>query len=127
MNPRPDIFGLHHMTLIHRACETPAERARLEAKVEAGVIKAFTAAIHHLGEDEARALFAKVQRRPKRGPGRALAPDRDVRLLRAYDEAAEGESIAAIARRLRRWRMALRNEPPTLLEMACSVGQPREK
>jgi hypothetical protein len=84
-------------------------------------------------------------------------------LLRAYDQAAEGESIAAIARRLRkegrelghtegaiaaqirklvaareerdyrarvdarRWRMALRNEPPTLVEMALSGSRQREK
>lgn len=161
--PQPDIFGLHHMTLIHLACETPAERAQREMKVEAGVTATFKAAIRHLGEDEARVLFAKVLRRPKRGPGKALAPDRDIRLLRAYEEAAESESIAAIARRLRkegcqlghtegaiaaqirklvaarkerdyrarvdarRWRMALRNEPPTLLEMEVSGPCSREK
>jgi hypothetical protein len=163
MTPRPDIFGLHPMTLIDLACETLAERAQREAKVEASVTAVFKAAIRHLGKDEARVLFAKVLRRPKRGRGRALAPDQDVRLLRAYDKASEVESIAAMARRLRkkgpelghtegaiaaqirklvaarkerdyrakvdarRWRMALRNEPPTLLEMAVSGTRQREK
>jgi hypothetical protein len=163
MKPRPDIFGLHPITFIGLASETPTQRAQREAKVEAGVTVAFAAANRHLGEDRARALFAKVLRRRKRGPGRALAPDRDFHLLRAYDQAAEGESIAAIARRLRkegrelghtegaiaaqirklvaarkerdyrarvdarRWRMALRNEPPTLLEMALSGSRQREK
>jgi hypothetical protein len=161
--PRPDIFGLHYMTLIHLACESPAERAKRLAKIEAGVTAAFTAAIHHLGEADARALFARVLRRPKRGRGKALAEDRDARLLRAYDDAPEGESIAAIARRLRakgpqlgntapaiaaqirklvserkkrdyrakvearRWRMAMRNEPPTLLSGAISRPLSREK
>ncbi len=163
MKPRTDIFGLHHMTVIHLACETPTEQARRAAKVEAGVTAALDAAIRHLGDDEARALFAKVLRRPKRGLGKALAPDRDIRLLRAYDEAPEGESIAAIARRLRkegrtlghtegaiaaqirrlvaarkerdyratvdarRWRMALRDEPPTLLETVAKGPRLREK
>jgi hypothetical protein len=160
---RPDIFGLYHKTIIHLAAETPAERAQREAKVGAGVAAAFEAAIRYLGEDKARALFAKVLRRPKRGQGKAHAQDRDIRLLRAYDEAAGRESIAAIARRLRkegpqlgstegaiaaqirklvaarkkqnyrlrvearRWRMALRNEPPTIAGMAISRANSREK
>lgn len=159
----PDIFGLHHMTLIHLACESEAERAKRVARIEKGVVAAFTAARHHLGEDQARALFAKVLRRSKRGRGRALAPDRDIRLLRAYDTASKGESIAAVARRLRaegtelgntataietqlrklladrkkrdyrirvearRLRMAMRNEPPTLLAMAVAEARQREK
>jgi hypothetical protein len=121
------------------------------------------AAVQHLGDDGARALFVKVLRRTKRGLGKTLAPDRDARLLHAYDEAAHGESIASIARRLRkegpelghtegaiaaqirklvvarkerdhrarvetrRWQMALRNEPPTLLGMAGSDAHQREK
>jgi hypothetical protein len=161
--PRPDIFGLHYMTLLHLAGESAAERAKRVAEVEAGVRAAFKAAIHHLGEADARALFAKVLRRPKRGRGKALAEDRDARLLRAYDDARRGESIAAIARRLRaegiqwgntapaiatqirklvsarkkrdylakvearRWRMAMRNEPPTLLSGAVSRPLSREK
>lgn len=160
---RPDIFGLHHVTLLETACESDAARAQRAAKVEAGVTAAFKAAIHHLGEEEARALFSSVLRRPKRGRGKALAPDRDARLLEAYDAAPEAESIKAMARRLRaagtqfgntasaietqirklvdarrkrehrarvearRWRMATRNEPPTLLSGAVSAARSREK
>jgi hypothetical protein len=101
MQPRPDIFGLHHVTMMGRACENDAERQQRMAKVEAGVKAAFKAAIHHLGEDNARELFAQVLRRPKRGPGKALATDRDARLLQAFDTAPKGKSIAAIARGLR--------------------------
>jgi hypothetical protein len=147
-----DILGLQHLTLMGEACETDSERQRRIAKVEAGVADAFKAAVHHLGEDEARQLFSRVMRRPKRGRGKTLAPDRDACLLKAYDEAvANGESIASVAKRLhgeghelgategaiaaqirklrderkqraraaavqsRWWRMATRNEPPTLL------------
>jgi hypothetical protein len=149
---QPDIFGLQYMTLLGAACESAAERGKRFAKVEAGVSAAFEAAVHHLGDEYARGLFQKALRRPKRGPGRALAIDRDRRLLVAYDEAANnGESVASIARRLRvtdiklgntaaaiaahirrlvkarehreraagfearRWRMAMRNEPPTFI------------
>lgn len=152
MNFRPDIFGLHHVTILGAACESDAERAQRLAKVEAGVTAAFKAAVHHIGEDQARQLFRKALRRPKRGPGRILAVDRDRRLLAAYDEAVKnGETVAALARRLRapgielgntpaaiaahirrlvkgreqraraaaiearRWRMAMRDDPPTLL------------
>jgi hypothetical protein len=160
---RPDIFGLHHVTLAGAACENDAARGQRIAKVEAGVAAAFKAAIHHLGEEEARELFNRVMRRPKRGRGKALASDRDARLLKAYDAAPEGESIAAIARRLRsagtelgntagaisrqirklvddrkererrariearRWRMAMRHEPPTLASAAVSAAKTREK
>jgi hypothetical protein len=125
------------------------------AAVEKGLRDAFTAAVHHLGEEEARQLFRRVIRRPKRGLGKALAPDRDARLLQEYDAAVQnGETTAALARRLRadgrglgdsagaiqtqirklvkerkerqraaaiearRWRMATRNEPPSLLSEA---------
>jgi hypothetical protein len=154
IKPRPDIFGLYHTSLLEAACETPTQRERRFAKVEAGVVEAFKAAIHHLGDEQARQLFQQVLRLPKRGRGKALANDRDQRLLAAYDEAMQkGETVAVLARRLRstgielgntpraiavqihalvkqrkqrmrataidarRWRMALRNEPPTLLEM----------
>ena len=162
VNSRVDIFGLPYMTLMHRAIESAEERAKRVSQVEAGVRAAFEATIHHLDEDEARALFTKVLRRPKRGRGKALAEDRDARLLRAYDTAAKGESVASIARRLRaegtelgntagaiaaqirnlvaarternyrarvearRWRMATRNEPPTLASGFSAVRQ-REK
>jgi len=162
VNSKPDIFGCPYMTLMHRAIESEADRTKRVSKVEAGVKAAFKATIHHLGEDEARALFTKVLRRPKRGQGKALAEDRDARLLRAFDTAAKGESIASIARRLRadstelgntpgaiaaqirklvsdrternyrariearRWRMATRNEPPTLAA-GFSAVRPREK
>lgn len=151
MNPQPDIFGLHHITILGAACESNAERARRFAKVEAGVTAAFKAAVHHVGDDNARELFRKVLRRPKRGRGRVLAVDRDRRLLAAYDEAVKnGETVAALAKQLRapgielgntpaaiaaqirrlvrsrkqraraaaiearRWRMAMRNDPPTI-------------
>jgi len=149
---RPDIFGLHQLT-IAGAGESDVDRQKRVATIEAGVVASFKAAVGHLGEDEARRLFARVVRRPKRGRGKGLAPDRNYRLLRAYDTARQsGESIAALARRLRaseggiklgntadaieaqirklvkerqkrehasavrarRWRMAMRNEPPTL-------------
>ena len=101
-NPRPDIFGLHNVTILGAACEGDAERARRFAKVEAGVTAAFKAAVHHVGEDHARQLFRRALRRPKRGPGRVLAVDRDRRLLAAYDEAVKnGETVATLARRLR--------------------------
>lgn len=163
MQPRPDIFGLHHVTLLGAACEKPAERQKRVEKVEAGVKVAFKAAVHHLGEDAARELFVRVTQRPKRGRGAALAPDRDARLLKAYDSAPEGESINSIARRLRsqgtelgntvggiakqirrlveerkkrdhrarvearRWRMAMRHEPPTLAGGALSRPNGRDK
>jgi hypothetical protein len=163
IQPRPDVFGLHHITLLSAACETPAERQKRVEKVEAGVKAAFKAAVHHLGEDAARELFVRVTHHPKRGRGAALAPDRDARLLQAYDSAREDESVNSIARRLRsegtelgntvgaiakqirklvderkkreyrarvetrRWRMATRHEPPTLLEQAVSAARPREK
>jgi hypothetical protein len=148
----PDIFGLQRLTLLGEACEATSERTRRIAKVEAGVHAAFRAAIDHLGEEAARELFRIVLRKPKRGAGKALAPDRDQRLLAAYDALQSGESVAALARRLhasigielgntpeaieshigqlvkkreklrraaaidaRQWRMAMRNEPPTLL------------
>ena len=82
-NPRADIFGLHHVTILGAAGESDAERARRFAKVEAGVAAAFKAAIHRIGEDHARRLFRKALRRPKRGRGRVLAVDRDRRLLAA--------------------------------------------
>jgi hypothetical protein len=164
MQPRPDIFGLHHVTLLHAACESDAERQQRFAKVEAGMIAALEAAVHHLGEDAARELFNRVLRRPKRGRGKALAADRDYLLLKAYDAASpEGESVASIARRLcakgtqlgntaaaiaiqirklvaarkererrarveaRRWRMATRNEPPTLAAGGLTARSSREK
>jgi hypothetical protein len=95
----PDIFGLlHHGTL---SLESEAETRKRIVTVEKGVEAAFKAAIEHLGEEEARRLFARVLRRPKRGQGKMLAPDRDARLLREYDDASsKGESVAALARRI---------------------------
>lgn len=151
----PDIFGLRHIGLLEHEDET--ERQKRVGTVEKGVAAAFKAAIDHLGEEEARRLFARVLRRPKRGQGKMLAPDRDARLLMEFDAAASrGESVAALARRLRaagielgntadaiatqirklrnerkqreraaarearRWRMAMRGEPPGLLSMPPS-------
>jgi hypothetical protein len=150
-----DIFGLHQLSLLGEACESETEKQKRIATVEKGVVAAFKAAVGHLGEEAARRLFARVVRRPKRGQGKILAPDRDARSLKEHDAAIRnGETVAALARRLRadgielgntagaietqirklvkerkkreraaafearRWRMAVRNEPPTLLSAA---------
>ena len=150
-----EIFGLHRPSLLGSACESDADRRNRVATVEKGVRDAFKAAVEHLGEDEARQLFRRTIRKLKRGLGRALAPDRDARLLQEYDAALQnGTTTAALARRLRaesrelgdsegaietqirklvkdrekrqreakiearRWRMATRNEPPSLLSGA---------
>jgi len=52
-----DFFGLQHLSLLAQVCETEPERRRRVEKVEAGVAKAFRAAVHHLGENEAREIF----------------------------------------------------------------------
>lgn len=97
----PDIFGLHRPSLLGSACESEADRLKRVAAVENGVRDAFAAAVDHLGEEEARQLFRRMIRRPKRGLGKMLAPDRDARLLREYDAACQkGETTAALARRL---------------------------
>jgi hypothetical protein len=96
----PDIFGLRRPGLL--SFESAADARRRVGTVAKGVEAAFKAAVQHLGEEEARKLFARVLRRPKRGQGKMLAPDRDARLLNEYDAGApKGESVAALARRLR--------------------------
>lgn len=98
----PDIFGLQRPTILEQACETKEETQKRVAAVEHGVGDAFKAAIWHLGDVEARRLFKHVMRHTKRGRGKMLAQDRDDRLLKEYDAAVQkGESIAAVARRLR--------------------------
>jgi hypothetical protein len=116
VNQRPDIFGLHYVTIAGAACEGDVERAKRFAKVEAGITGAFKAAVHHVGDERARQLFRKALRRPKRGPGRALAADRDRRLLAAYDAAVkDGETIASIGRRLHtRHGIELGNTPAAI-------------
>lgn len=102
LKPYTDIFGLPHLSFLAQAFETDEDRGRRVLKVEEGVVAAFQAAVVHLGDEQARALFNQVMRRPKRGRGKALAADRDYRLLAAYEEAMErGESVAALACRLR--------------------------
>jgi hypothetical protein len=93
-----DIFGLHQVSFLGIAAESNTERQRRVARVEAGVLSAFEAAVHHLGEHEARKVFNRVLQRPKRGRGKALAPDRDIILLRAYDE-APGETLLVVSAR----------------------------
>lgn len=100
IKPRPDIFGLHHVTLLQEACESPAEKQKRRDTIEKGVVTAFKAAVAHLGEAEARKVFQSALRRPKRGKGKVHAADRDARLLREYDVKSEDESIAALAKRL---------------------------
>jgi hypothetical protein len=160
--PYTDIFGLPHLSLLAQAFESEDDRRKRVTKIEEGVATAFRAAVSHLGEEQARLLFSKVMRRPKRGPGKALAADRDHRLLIAHDEAIQtGESIAALSVRLRLagtelgntpaaiathirklvreraerqraaavqaryWRMAARNDPPTIA--SGIVATPRKK
>jgi hypothetical protein len=97
----PDIFDLHRPTFLESACESEADRLKRVATVEKGVGDSFMAAVGHLGEEEARQLFRRVIRRPKRGLGKMLAPDRNARLLQEYDAALQnGETTAALARRL---------------------------
>lgn len=101
LKPRPDIFGLHHLTILGAACETEADRKKRTATVEAGVLAAFKAAMMHLGEDEARDLFQRVLRRPRRGNSKTVDPNRDAILIKAHETAVEnGENVAALARRL---------------------------
>jgi hypothetical protein len=109
----PDIFGLKRLSLL--SSETETERATRVATVERGVAAAFKAVVEHLGEDAARQLFASLLRRPKRGPGKALAPDRDARLLIEHDAAAQaGETVAALARRLHKSGPKLGNTPEAI-------------
>jgi hypothetical protein len=137
--------------------ESQEETLKRVATVKKGIEDAYVCAVAHLGEDEAIRQFRSVSRRRTRGKGKSHAIDRDLRLLRAYDEAKQrGEHIAALARRLhlrklklgntpeaiaaqirklvkertahkkaaatelRRQRMAMRHEPPTLLESVSS-------
>lgn len=71
------------------------------AAVEKLVADVFNRAAMHLGEEEARRLFARAAPRRKRGKRKSHVPDRDAQLLLAYDTAAlKGETIVSIARRL---------------------------
>lgn len=95
-----DIFGLRQVGIL--TFESEAEMRKRIVTVEQGVEAAFKAAVRHLGEEEARRHFERVLRRPKRGQGKTLAPDRNAVLLKEYDAAVrKGESVAALARRLR--------------------------
>jgi hypothetical protein len=124
-NPPPDIFGLHWLTLAEDACETVKERAQRAAKVEAGVGAAYGAAVRHLGEEEARKLFRSVMRRRKRGANKESPPDRDQRLLAAYDERTSGESVAALARRLHdKFGVELGNSPKAI---ETQIGKLRDE
>lgn len=98
--PRQDIFGLRHVTLIQEACESDADKQKRKDTIEKGVLAAFKAATAHLGEAEARQIFKRALRRPKRGSGKMHAIDRNSRLLGEHDANAGGESIAALAKRL---------------------------
>jgi hypothetical protein len=82
INQLLDIFGLHRPSLLGRALESEEDKQQRVAKVAKGVEDAFNAAVGHLGEEEARQLFRRVNRKPKRGLGKTLAADRDVRCFR---------------------------------------------
>ena len=124
----PDMFGLPSLSLMSQAGETNAERQQRVEAVEAGIRKTFVAAVRQLGEDEARALFRRVTRQPKRGPGKDLAPDRDYQLLTAYDAAmVEGTSVAALARDLRKAGTTLGNTPEAIALQIRRVVKERDK
>ena len=125
---RPDIFGLQRITLLGQAWESETDRKQRIAKVETGVANAFKAAVNHLGEEQARQLFARVVRRPKRGRGKALAPDRDFRLLKAYDESVQnGESLASLAKRLRSAGIELGNTQGAIVTQIRKLVKERKK
>lgn len=92
-----DCFGLRPPLIAESEDDT---RSRV-ALVKKGVADAFAAAVRHLGDEEARELFASVARRRKRGKGKSLASDRDTQLLAALESAQRiGETIPALAKRL---------------------------
>ena len=92
-----DCFGLRPPLIAESEDDT---RSRV-ALVKKGVADAFAAAVRHLGDEEARELFASVARRQKRGKGKSLASDRDTQLLAAVESAQRvGETIPALAKRL---------------------------
>jgi hypothetical protein len=105
--PQLDIFGLQTPTILGTACEKAPEKQKRIATVEEGVANAFRAAVRHLGDEEARDLFKRVIRRPKRGRGKTLAAHREWRLLQEYDARPKGGSVAALAKRLRAESMEL--------------------
>lgn len=73
--PSPDLFG------------ASSEWDTLADTLPGFVRKVYREAVALLGEDEAKALFAKTvsKGRGKRGRGKNLAPNRDAFLLREYD------------------------------------------
>lgn len=129
MKPHPDIFGLHHLTILGAACETEADRKKRTSTVEAGVLAAFKAAVAHLGENEARELFQRVLRRPKRGNSKTVDPNRDAILLKARDAAVQnGESMAALAKRLHaRHGVRLGNSPQAIETQIRKLVRGRDK
>ena len=127
LKPRPDIFGLHYVTLMHAACESDAERQQRVAKVEAGVKAAYAAAVHHLGEDAARSLFLEMTRAQKRGRGKALAPDRDAspccRLMMPAPTMRAFPRLPGVCDA----RARTSATPPLRLKSTCESSWPSEK
>lgn len=76
--PPPSVLGLGFWE---------EEEKALAASLPDFVRKVYEHTVLILGEDEARALFAgtATKKRGERGPGRALAANRDPFLLREYD------------------------------------------
>ena len=125
---KPDIFGLRHVTIAGQACENEQDMRKRVDAVEKGIAAAFRAAVSHLGEEEARLLFAQVVRRPKRGQGKMLAPDRDARLLKEFDAVVlTGETVAALARRLRADGLELGNTEGAIATQIRKLVKERKK
>jgi hypothetical protein len=109
---RPDIFGLRVLSFVASAGENESERQKRVAKIEKVLKDTFRAAARHVGEEEARRLFERIIQKQKRGRGKALAPDRDSRLLAEYDAAVtKNETVATLARRLHSGGKSLGNTP----------------
>lgn len=97
--PPLDHFGLPDYSLL----ETEDARRRRIIAVKKMVRNAFKGAVTHLGEEEARILFARAARPKKRGRGQnaTFAIDRDLQLLQECQGAKQAnESILALAKRL---------------------------
>jgi hypothetical protein len=123
----PDVFGLRPLCLLSEAGLTGDERHERVAKIEAYVAEAFKDAVRQLGEDEARKLFGRVLRKPKRGGAKVLAPDRDHQLLTAYDNRDAAETVTALATRLHARGISLGNSVGAIIRQIQRLVKEREE